>query len=233
MRIAPALLAALGLALMPATVQAKGPAKAAAARDWTRTVTATAEGGFRMGNPAARVKLIEYGSLACPHCRHFDETGYRPLLDGYVRRGKVSYEFRNIVINGPDVAVTLLTRCSGPGKFFAMAQAVYSTQADWEKKISDMVAADKATLDGLTDQQLFARYADVGGFIALAGRFGVTPTRASQCLSDPKGLDRLMGITRAANDVGINRTPTFVINGKVVDGSTWEELEPALKAAGG
>lgn len=233
MRLAAALLAGLGLALIPVGAHAKAPAKAAAARNWTHVVTATAEGGFRMGNPAARVKLIEYGSLACPHCRHFDETGYRPLLDGYVRRGKVSYEFRNIVINGPDIAITLLARCSGPGKFFAMSQAVYATQADWEKAISDMVAANKAALDGLTDQQLFARYADAGGFGALAGRFGVTPTRASQCLSDPKGLDRLMGIARAANDIGINRTPTFVINGKVVDGSTWEELEPALKAAGG
>ena len=33
--------------------------------------------GFMMGNPSAKVKLIEYGSLSCPHCREFDETGVR------------------------------------------------------------------------------------------------------------------------------------------------------------
>ncbi len=56
-----------------APVAAAGPpAKAQAAHDWSRTVAMTPEGGFRMGNPAAKVKLIEYGSLACPHCRHFE-----------------------------------------------------------------------------------------------------------------------------------------------------------------
>lgn len=231
MRVAAALLAGLGLALMPAAAQAKAPSRAAAPRDWTHVVSATSEGGFRMGNPAAPVKLVEYGSLACPHCRHFEETGYRPLLSGYVRGGKVSYEFRNIVLNGPDIAVSLLTRCAGPGKFFAMAQAVFSTQADWEKRVAAMNSADVAALKDMTDRQVFARYAEVGGMTALAGKFGVTAQRAAQCLADPKGLERLLNITRAANDIGINHTPTFVIDGTVSDAATWEELEPALKAA--
>ena len=76
----------------------------------------TPEGGFRMGNPAAPIKLIEYGSLACPHCRHFAETGYKPLLQNYVRTGRVSYEFRNLLISGPDISVSLLARCFGPGQ---------------------------------------------------------------------------------------------------------------------
>ena len=114
-----------------------------------------------------------------------------------------------------------------------MAQAVYASQQDWEKRISDLIAADKATLDNMTDQQVFARYVDAGSLMTLAGKFGITPQRGAQCLADPKGLDRLLTITRAANDVGINHTPTFMINGKVSDAATWDELEPALKAAGG
>ncbi|HEX2762279.1 MAG TPA: thioredoxin domain-containing protein, partial [Allosphingosinicella sp.] len=50
------------------------------ARDWTRTVVATPEGGFRMGNPAARVKLVEYGSLTCGHCAAFSRAGVGTLL---------------------------------------------------------------------------------------------------------------------------------------------------------
>ena len=86
-----------------------------------------------MGNPTARVKLVEYGSLACPHCRHFEETGYKPLLQRYVRTGKVSYEFRKMVLNAPDIAVSLLARCAGAGKFFPMSEEVYATQPEWEK----------------------------------------------------------------------------------------------------
>src|SRR5947207_1892344 len=63
--------------------------------------------------------------------------------------------------------------------------------------------------------------------------FGATPARARQCLSDPKGLERLLNITKAAEDSGINHTPTFLINGKVTDATTWEQLEPLLKSAAG
>ena len=59
------------------------------------------------------------------------------------------------------------------------------------------------------------------------------PARARQCLSDPKGLERLLKITKAAEDSGINHTPTFLINGKVTDAASWEQLEPLLKNAAG
>ena len=41
------------------------PAAAAAQRDWTKAVEATPDGGFRIGNPNAPIKLVEYASLTC------------------------------------------------------------------------------------------------------------------------------------------------------------------------
>lgn len=221
-----AVIAALCLALPAPSV-----AKAAPARDWSHTVVATPQGGFRMGNPAAKVKLIEYGSLACPHCRHFEETGYKPLVQNYVRSGRVSYEFRNLLINGPDISISLLAHCAGAAKFFPMSEVVYATQPDWQKRIADMGEADQAALDKLTDQQRVERFAEIGGMGAIAARFGVTPARARQCLADPKGLQRLLDWTKAANDSGIDHTPTFLINGKESDAATWDQLEPELKKA--
>ncbi|MGN6848253.1 MAG: thioredoxin domain-containing protein [Sphingomicrobium sp.] len=230
MKVASAVAMALALQLTPAAAAAK-PTRAPVSRDWTRTVAVTSEGGFRMGNPAAKVSLIEYGSLACPHCRHFEETGYKPLVQGYVRTGKVSYEFRNLLLNGPDISISLLTRCAGPAKFFPMSEQVYATQEQWEKKIEDMSEADKAALEKMTDQQRVIRFAELGGMPQLAERFGVTPAKARQCLSDSTALTKLIDMTKAANDHGIDHTPTFLINGKVSDAATWEQLEPELKKA--
>src|SRR4051812_28616632 len=222
----------LAAALVPPPVATSAAAgKVAAKQDWSRVVAITPEGGFRMGNPAAPVKLVEYGSLACPHCRHFEETGYRPLVQSYVRTGRVSYEFRNLLINGPDISVSLLTRCSGTGKFFPMSQYVFATQPDWMKKIEDMSAADKAALDPLTDQQRVIRYAEIAGMAPMAARFGVTPARARQCLADPQGMKRLLDMTQAGMSAGVEHTPTFLINGKMIDAATWEGLEPQLKSA--
>ena len=92
----------------------------------------------------AKVKLIEYGSLACPHCRHFEETGYKPLVQGYVRPGHVSYEFRNLLLNAPDISVSLLAHCAGPAKFFPMAQVVYATQPQWFEKVYGLARLRRA-----------------------------------------------------------------------------------------
>jgi protein-disulfide isomerase len=228
------LLAALAvLFLLPAYPAAAAAKKAAAAHDWTRTVALTPEGGFRMGNPAAPVKLVEYGSLACPHCRHFEETGYKPLVQNYVRTGRVSYEFRNLLINGPDIAISLLTRCAGPAKFFPMSEQVYATQLEWQTRIENMSAADKAALEGMTDAQRVVRFAELGAMPQLAARFGVSAARARQCLNDPKAMKRLIDMTQAANDKGIDHTPTFIINGKVTSAASWADLEPLLRQAGG
>jgi protein-disulfide isomerase len=221
---------AVALAASFAVAAVPSPA-AAPARDWSRTVVETPQGGMRMGNPVAKVKLVEYGSLACPHCRHFEQTGFRPLVQNYIRTGKVSYEFRNLLINGPDISISLLARCGGPAKFFPMSEFVYATQSQWEGKIEAMSDADKAALDQLNDQQRVVRFAEVGGMGQIAARFGMNAARARQCLTNGKALQQLLDMTKAANDSGIDHTPTFLINGKMSDAALWEQLEPQLKKA--
>jgi len=88
--IRPAVVGLAAFALIGAAPHA--PRKASKAVDWTKTVVDTPDGGFRMGNPKAKITIVEYGSLTCPHCRHFAETAMKPLLGQYVRTGKASSE---------------------------------------------------------------------------------------------------------------------------------------------
>ena len=207
-------------------------ASAVPVRDWSKTVVATPEGGFRMGNPAAKVKLVEYGSLACPHCRHFEETGYKPLVAKYVRTGRVSYEFRNLLLNAADISISLLAHCAGPAKFFPMSEVVFATQPQWEANVTGLSADEQAAIEKMTNEQRVVRMADVAGFRPVAARFGLTPAQTNQCLADPKGLQRLLDITQKAENSGVDHTPTFIINGKVSDAALWEDLEPQLRKAG-
>ena len=72
---------------------------APAGQSWLDTVAQT-EGGFRVGNPDAPVKLIEYGARSCPTCGAFAREGAEPLLNNYVASGKVSFEFRDFLVHG-------------------------------------------------------------------------------------------------------------------------------------
>ena len=70
-RLAAVVVAAL---LLPAAAPQPKPA-AKAPVNWVQVVQITPQGGLRTGNPAARVKLLEFGSFTCPTCARFEAVG--------------------------------------------------------------------------------------------------------------------------------------------------------------
>ena len=226
--------AVAGLALSAAPAAAAPARKAAPVqRDWSRTVVVTPEGGYRMGNPSAPVKLVEYGSLTCGHCAHFAETGMASLVVNHVRTGKVSFEYRNFILSGPDVIASLLARCAPPSQFFRFVDRLYATQPTWTGKIGSLPQAEKDRLKALTTGQRFGALADISGLTAMAAQFGVPGPKAKACLADEAGLDRLEALAQAGEALGVGGTPTFFINGANIGPQTWESLEPVLRQAGG
>ena len=222
------MIAVAALAIAP--VSAAPQKKASAARDWTKTVVATPEGGFRVGNPQAKLKLIEYGSLTCNHCQRFHKEGAPQLLSQYVKSGRLSFEFRNFVRDPYDLTAALLSRCAGPANFFALTDRNFSSQDQW----LDKGKAHAQSISALPENQQFARIASATGLGALAARSGVTPARAKQCLSDPKGIEKLVQMRGVAVDRHkLEGTPTFVLNGKTLDALDWNGLKPQLGPPGG
>jgi protein-disulfide isomerase len=185
-----------------------------------------------MGNPAARVKLVEYGSLTCSHCAAFAAQGVEPLM-AYVRRGKVSWEYRNYILNGIDVVATMLARCSGPAHFFPMAHDLYATQPAWIGRINGLSQARKDELNAMPEAQRLRLLGETGGLTQLAARHGLTAARSSQCFADHAGLDRLDRMSEAATALGVTGTPTFFLNGRMVQTNVWAGIEPLLRQAGG
>jgi protein-disulfide isomerase len=221
--------AAALLALGPA-VSAAPAAKIGARHDWTQSFSQSPDGGFVIGNPKAKIALVEYGSLTCPHCRHFAETAMKPLLAKYVRSGKASYEYRSLVLNSIDVAATLVARCDGPKHFFPIADELYATQPTWIGKITD---ADAEKLNGLPPGEQMLGVAKVTGLIPIAASHGVPPAKTEACLKSQSAADQLEQMVQAAQDRGVQGTPTFFVNGKQVPAYDWATLEPFLKESGG
>ena len=207
-------------------------AKPAAVRDWAQIVSITPEGGFRMGNPNARVKLVEYGSLTCPTCAKFSTDAKAPLA-GHVRTGKVSFEFRNYVLNSLDLTAALLARCGGPSRFFPMIERLYATQPQWVGRVTGLSEAQRQEIQKLPSDQQIARVAEYGGLTGMAAAVGVPPRQTKACLSDRAGVDRLVQMRQAGDAAGVHGTPSFFINGAAVDAHGWAELLPAIRNAGG
>jgi protein-disulfide isomerase len=231
-----ALMAAAGLSATQANAAAPKTAahKAPATQDWTHVVKATPAGGFVMGNPDARVKLVEYGSMTCPHCRAFDEKGVPNLIAKYVKTGRVSYEFRNYVRDALDLTASLIARCNGPRTFFTVTRALYKEQPKWEPKVFGAPDDQLKTINALPMNRKFVEIAKLAGFQSWAAASGLPVAKSTQCLSSEAAAKQLAKMTGDANDQfpDFKGTPSFLINGAMVDlGSvTEDEVWPALQA---
>ncbi|SFR96115.1 DsbA family protein [Sphingomonas jatrophae] len=217
-------LALLGLAA-PAVAAPRKPA-APAARDWTRMLVQLPDGAYRLGNPAAKVKLTEYLSLSCSHCAHFSQTGLPVLMRDYVRPGRVSIEFRHAVRDGFDLAASLLARCGGPARYIGDMDALFRAQPQWIAK------AEGFTPPSLPQAELLAAFADATGMTALMAQRGLPPAKARACLRDPAGQKPLLAMAEDAFGARqLKGTPGFAINGQMTPVFAWEPLKPLIDAA--
>ncbi|MEO7786668.1 MAG: thioredoxin domain-containing protein [Sphingomicrobium sp.] len=202
-----------------------------AATDWSKVVRATPSGGFVMGSPAARAKLIEYGSLTCPHCAHFDADGAPALVADYVRGGRVSWEFRSFLLNGVDVPATLAANCAGPGRFFPVVHSFYASQRDWVGKVQALSEDRMAAIQKMSQPQQFLAIGDAAGLSTLAAAQGIPVATTQACLADGAAAKRAVAVTQnAVTRLQVSGTPTFIINGIKVDTSTGPSVWAVVKA---
>jgi protein-disulfide isomerase len=217
------------------SVAAAGPVAgtpAPAGTTWAETVAATPEGGFRMGNANAPIKVVEFASYTCPHCRDFTAEAGEPLRE-MVNSGKVSYEFRAFIRDPLDLTVALLAHCGGKDPFFPLTEQFFANQAPMFDKLQAQQGAYEAAMAAPADKR-FVMLATTAGLIDFAKQRGIAEDQAKQCLADSKAAEALAdGVKKATDAYAISGTPTFLINGKVVENAAnWETLKAKLKEAG-
>ena len=213
--------------------------KPPAGGDWTEIVSATPAGGFLMGNPNAKVKLIEIGALTCPHCRAFDEKGVPSLVDTYVKSGQVSWEFRPYILHAPDVPANLIVRCNGAGRFFPLMRAMYKDQDVWMDKVLKLPGDQLKALQDLPPNRQFLEYGKVVGFLDWGALRGIPQAKSAACLTNTGEVDRLVQISADVQSQypEFKGTPAFVINGALVDlgpvteDQVWPALERKIREA--
>jgi protein-disulfide isomerase len=200
--------------------------------DWTETVSATARGGYLMGNPNAPVKLVEYGSISCPVCARFSTEGSQALTDRYVRSGQVSWEFRPFLIHAQDPGVFLLLHCAGPAPFFRLAEQLYATQPEWAGRAESMPAEQAQQMQNMDPHGQAAAMVRVMGVDQFFRQRGLSEARINACLADDAALQQLGEISRrATTEDSVQGTPTFIVNGDKLDSSDWPSLEARLRTA--
>lgn len=219
------------LALLLALFFIPTATQAAPARNWATMVTLSKEGAYVIGNPAAKTRLVEYVSYTCPHCAHFVAEGTAPLKAGWVSKGLIAVEIRNLVRDRYDFTAALLARCGGAAKFPGNHEALFAAQQDWIAKAQAYESQPSALPADTKPTAIMTEIADKTGMLALMAKRGVTPAQGRACIADQKGFDTVMAMTsRALEQDQVTGTPSFLVNGKLTDAHDWESLQPLLPA---
>ena len=169
------------------------------------------DGDVVIGSDKAPVTIIEYASMTCPHCAHFEENTLPELKKRYIDTGKVRYMMREFPLDALAAAGFMLARCAGKDKYEAVIETLFAKQSDW---------AVQQPIEPLK---------------AIAKQFGFTEESFSACLANQKVLDNIQTVRdHATQKLGVNSTPTFFINGKRLVGDLSidqivKEITPYLK----
>ncbi|MCA3254192.1 MAG: thioredoxin domain-containing protein [Alphaproteobacteria bacterium] len=223
---------ALGLALLAAAPAVPQTPRPAAAADWSKTVVATPL-GLRIGNPAAPVQLIEYGSYTCPTCKRFKDEALATLMSRYVATGRVSFEFRVLPVHGAvDAAISQLVNCQAPAAAWATTTAAFAEQQTIIDAFVKIPQARAEAISKLPPQQALLQLATLGGLEPFAARRGLPKARFAQCIGSQPGLAKLQAASQSAGEFGIDSTPSFILNGRLQEGiNDWGSLRQLIDAA--
>jgi len=179
----------------------------------TGGAAAPSSNDMAMGSPAAKVTMIEYASVACPHCARFDMEVFPAFKAKYIDTGQVRYIAREALTGDPAIAAAgfLTARCAGKDKYFQVVDAIYHSQ-----------------------QEMFTGGDPHSVLLNIARTAGMTDAQFETCINDQKALqginDRWEQYYKQDKITG---TPTFVINGKVYDKGEMSlaELDAAVAEA--
>lgn len=156
----------------------------------------TAETDMFYGNADAKVTVLEYASMTCPHCANFHINQLPAIKKAYVDTGKVKFVFRDFPLDRAAFWAAILARCSGKERYFAFIDLMFKRQSAWSSGGDPMQS-----------------------LIKLGSLGGVSESQFKACLADKKlGDGILMSRQTGSKKYEVNATPSFVINGKLHKG---------------
>ncbi|WP_407874656.1 thioredoxin domain-containing protein [Qipengyuania nanhaisediminis] len=207
------------------------PVAAPEGSNWTETVTVSEQDGYVLGNPDAPLKLVEYASHTCGACANFAMTG-KPGIEEYVATGIVSFEQRNLVRDPIDLAIATLVRCGAKENMQVLSDQAWGNLEGTFQAVNQNGAAYEAA-GQLPVEQRFIAIAEAAGLIDFFAARGLSADQQRACLADTEVIERIAeNSSSQADELGINSTPTFLLNGRVLDARSWSDLEPILQRAG-
>ena len=157
------------------------------------------EDEFFIGNKDAPITIIEYASMSCSHCASFHNNTLPDIKKEYIDTGKVRMVFRDYPFNYPALLGSMMMRCISSDVRYDYMNALYQLQNTWVNKDPK-----------ISKKELYK--------IMQSG--GMTKDEFNECYSNLDNENLILeGVMAAQKDFNIKSTPSFIVNGNLVEGN--------------
>jgi protein-disulfide isomerase len=160
-----------------------------------------------LGNPEAPITIVEYASLTCPHCAHFANDVLPGIKKEWIDTGKAKLVLRDYPLDEAALRAAMIARCAPPDRYYAFADTFFAAQEKWVRSPDY--------------REALARLAKLGG---------MSKEEFDTCLKNTDLENKIVeGRLKATQELEVNSTPTFFVNGSKLAGApTTEEFEKLL-----
>lgn len=147
-----------------------------------------------LGSPDAKVKVIEYFSLTCPHCADFSMHTFPAVKRKLIDTGIVFYDFRDFPLDQVALMAAMVSRALPEAEYEPFVSALFASQDRW------------AFAPGVnTKDQLWK----------LSALAGLSRAAFDAALKDQTLKDFIVGEQRVAvAKYHVDATPSFILAGK-------------------
>jgi protein-disulfide isomerase len=146
-----------------------------------------------LGKADAKLTIIEYASLSCPHCAKFNADVFPRLKSEYIDKGLVRWVYRDYPLNNPAFLAAVLAHCGSPLRYFGLIDKLFRSQDFWLAQPQALVALKQIGVNEGIDEKSY-----------------------DACLADQKLKDKILSRLQEASDkYKIDSTPSFLIRGEV------------------
>jgi len=165
---------------------------------------------FIEGSPTAKVTVVEYASVTCPHCANFYLNSFPSLKKDYIDTGKIKFIFRDLPTPPADLALAaaMVARCAPGNRGLGIVDKLFRNQEEWMKAPGESLK----------------NYAQSVGMTALD---------VDACLKNDAMYKEMQTVVDRANSLyHVQSTPTFIVDDvKIESGGDYEKLTQAIDKA--
>jgi protein-disulfide isomerase len=149
-----------------------------------------------LGKSDAKLTIIEYASLSCPHCAKFNTEVLPRIRAEYIDKGLVRWVFRDFPLNRPAFQAAILAHCDSPLRYFKLLDSLFQSQAYWATQPDPLATLKQIGIAEGIDEKTF-----------------------DACLADQSLKDKIVSrLQEASNKYKVESTPSFIIKGKLYSG---------------